>query len=135
MQNRQWQQYQQLELIPSIIREPQGTEFAVTKPFKWLWRSLINQVTPRYNSPKTVEHLKKCWILDGTEEDSFLIENLWHFPSYATGGLLLTSDPNIWQTTNERGQPRWHIYEPKTGKISHWDTEEAVRTWLENRSK
>ncbi len=133
MQKYQWKYYQSQELIPSPWDPPQENLFPLIPPLSRLWRSFVNHLTHQFNAFEQLEHLEHCWSLDKIGDEILLPSKAWQFPAYLGGGLLLTSDPNIWNTVNDQSQSCWHIYDPRTGQIIHFDTEEEVRTWIENR--
>lgn len=47
--------------------------------------------------------------------------------------LESTTDPRVWKTYDQKGNPIWHAHDPLTGQESEWICEEDVRVWLEQR--
>ena len=47
--------------------------------------------------------------------------------------LVLTSEPKIWKKVDTEGKIFWTTYDPVTQKTARFDTEQEVRTWLEQR--
>jgi hypothetical protein len=60
MQKKQWQVYQELELIPHFVSEPQAKQPILTLPLRAFWRSLINLLSEELVYEQQVEHLEKC---------------------------------------------------------------------------
>jgi len=42
-------------------------------------------------------------------------------------------EPRIWHTTDRQGNLRWHLYDPVGEKRYGFESELAVRCWLEQR--
>ncbi|NJO46360.1 MAG: hypothetical protein HC825_05110 [Oscillatoriales cyanobacterium RM1_1_9] len=48
--------------------------------------------------------------------------------------LLLTgAEPKIWQTQGSDQTQVWHVYDPQTAETLSFDSEMALRAWLEDR--
>jgi hypothetical protein len=45
--------------------------------------------------------------------------------------LNVSSEPHVWQTQDELGQPAWSAYDPKTGQTIYQVSESVMRSWLE----
>ncbi|MBD1852685.1 hypothetical protein [Leptolyngbya sp. FACHB-711] len=47
--------------------------------------------------------------------------------------LESTTEPHIWKTYDQMGNPIWHAHDPITGQESEWISEDDLRVWLEER--
>ncbi|WP_088891064.1 hypothetical protein [Leptolyngbya ohadii] len=65
-----------------------------------------------------------------TKRLSQLLETVWQPIAKL---FEASSEPHIWKTYDDNGNPIWHAYDPITGKDSEWICEEDVRVWLEQR--
>jgi hypothetical protein len=106
------------------------TQVLLTNPLTSLWGSLVNHLTHQFDLREQVEHLENCLILAEAQTETISSDDQWNFLAHLTGGLLLYSEPTVWQGTDNHGEQHWYVYDPKTGKVTAWETEEEVRTWL-----
>jgi|GEM_PF-841173 hypothetical protein len=47
--------------------------------------------------------------------------------------LESTTEPHVWKTYDQKGNPIWHAHDPVTGQESEWISEDDLRVWLEER--
>lgn len=135
----QWQNYQQLELISDSFSAESGNKILAALRLAWVGRSLINFFTHQLSSTQQIEHLEQCLALDSGDADcaqpdyslqwwESALAQLLPFPQ-----LTASPEPEIWQSVDRSKRLWWHVYDPKTGKTTDWETEEEVRIWLEER--
>lgn len=135
----QWQNYQQLELISDSCSADRGSKLLAALRLAWIRRSLINLFTHQLSSTQQIEHLEQCLAIDSGDTDFAQADDSGQWWESAIAHLLpfpqLTAspEPEVWQTADRSGQTRWHVYDPRTGKITDWETEAEVRVWLEER--
>lgn len=76
----QWQNYQQLELIPRFVPNPHTNKFSLIG-LTLAWQLLLKAVTYELVDEQQVEYLERCWRLNDLEEKgntyAKILERLW----------------------------------------------------------
>lgn len=61
-----------------------------------------------------------------------LLSNIWH-RLYHT--LSASPELKVWRTGDSSGRIWWSACDPQTGKSIHYQTEEQMRIWIEQRHR
>jgi hypothetical protein len=67
-------------------------------------------------------------VMNGTSVGKALGQ-LWH---RCTEAIAVDTEPHVWKT-RDHGHIFWHAYDPNTGSLSDFTSENEVRVWLEER--
>lgn len=73
----QWQNYKELELIPSSAIESQVNQITFAFGVAQVWRLLVVALTRELVYEQQVEYLERCWALDYFETDTAANPNTW----------------------------------------------------------
>ncbi|MBZ8178875.1 hypothetical protein [Oscillatoria salina] len=77
----QWQTYQQLELLPNSVENPQAKTAKFALGLDLVWRLLIIALTKELiYQDQQVEYLERCWAFDFEENNSTnsqTLQKLW----------------------------------------------------------
>ena len=80
LNDRQWQAYKQLELVPDSVLNPSASAPDFRFGLDRLWRSLISLLADELvDREQQVEYLERCWKSDIGDEDSSAsrLHQLW----------------------------------------------------------
>ena len=134
----QWQTYQELELIPDSVPNPQKNRLSLTQWFQQNWHTIRYFVNRKDGHIYPVKFLETCLAIDCSKSPPKnkiwqKIEQ-WVNPLVADWSRLPTyPEPQIRQILDRQGQTWWHAYDPITGETAYLETEEEVQVWLETR--
>lgn len=137
--NIQWHIYRNLELIPDTVTEPQASNSAFVIRLTEGWRSLVNKIVDNFSLERQVDHLEKCWFLNGTEHKNrnwaTTASTVWLFLNQPIfkNSFPTSPEPIIRQLSDDRGEVFWCAYDPLTREEIFLESEEEVQIWLEER--
>lgn len=79
--NSQWENYQQLELIPSRIPNPDGKASTFKFGLDFAWRVLISLLVDELvDREQQVEYIERCWAnkeFEQPENSTSSLQKLW----------------------------------------------------------
>ncbi|OWY68358.1 hypothetical protein B7486_26265 [cyanobacterium TDX16] len=79
--NSQWENYQQLELIPNHVPNPYGKVSAFRFGLDFAWRGLISLLVDELvDREQQVEYIERCWAnkeFEQQENSSSSLQKLW----------------------------------------------------------
>lgn len=102
---KQWLEYKQLEQIPLTVAETQQLNQEKSgQKFREKSGRAIHPIT----------WLKQIW-----QPIARMLES--------------NTEPYVWKTYDQMGNPIWHAHDPVTGQESEWISEDDLRVWLEER--
>lgn len=133
-----WKAYQELELVPDRIPEPDTINSVVAYQLVKVWGSIVRRKVEKLPPTIQIQHLERCWFRDGMEHasrSSGIWRSLWaalNRPLFAQG-VTAISEPEIRQVADHQGQVWWCAYDPRTGRRTYLESEEEVQIWLEQR--
>lgn len=78
VEKSQWQNYKELELLPSSLPKPQANKPAFAFGLEQVWRLLIVALTQELVYEQQVEYLERCWALNCFDPDTDTNSNTWH---------------------------------------------------------
>lgn len=91
---------------------------------QWLEYKQLEQI------PMTAAESKQLRRSEQVQRLRCWLEDIWQPIARL---LNATTEPDVWKTYDEKGNPIWHAYDPLTGKDSEWICEDDLRVWLEQR--
>jgi hypothetical protein len=134
----QWQTYQELELIPDSVPNPQKNRLSLTQWFQQNWHTLRYFVNRKDGHRYPAKFLETCLAIDCSKSptENKIWQKVWQWVSPLVADwdrLPAYPEPQIRQILDRQGQAWWHVYDPITGETAYLETEGEVLIWLEAR--
>jgi hypothetical protein len=74
-----WQAYQELELLPDSVSQPNSTAIKPIWGLTQVWRGFLNLLMDELVTEQQIDYLERCWSLNESEQHSSrnTLKRLW----------------------------------------------------------